>query len=269
MSYRLLASIISGSMMLSPAAAFAATATAEAAATIEITEEDVMNAIIPQDAMMDRGGGGYGISMPYYGGGVVVDASITKEVTPDFVALNAYCDIGRTADRDEAKRIADQIFTDIKNGVGKDGRVRRSGPVSVYPYYDGTGKDTGLFMANVSIMIRILNMNAAQRISDLVENEGCSLNWDVRLLDPQSFEMDILDELTSRVNKRKAVFEKLLGKKLTRVISASLYTWADGYSTYDPETNKVDATTTLNLTFDIGSRTSLPKSTRSSVTPKG
>ncbi len=269
MSYKLLASFITGSMLLSPAAAFAATA--EAAATTDITEEDVMNAIVPSDAMMDRGGGGYGIA-PYYGGGVVIDASVTKEVTPDFVALNAYCDIGRSNDRDEAKKIADQIFNDIKNGVGQDGRVRRSGPVSVYPYYDGTGKDTGMFMANVSIMIRIIKVSSAQRIADLVESKGCSLNWDVRLTDPQTFEMDVLDELTSRVNKRKAVFEKLLGKKLNNVLSASLYTWADGYSTYDPETNKVDATTTLNLTFDLGSRTTLPKTTRSSrssVTPKG
>jgi hypothetical protein len=266
MSYRLLASFITGSMLLSPAAAFAASA-----ATTDITEEDVMNAIVPQDAMMDRGGGGYGIA-PYYGGGVVVDASVTKEVTPDFVSLNAYCDVGRKNDRDTAKATADQIYNDIKNGVGKDGRVRRSGPVSVYPYYDGTGTDSGMYTANVSIMIRILNMSAAQRISDLVESKDCGLSWDVRLTDPQSFEMDVIDELTSRVNKRKAVFEKLLGKKLTNVLSASLYTWADGYSTYDPETNKVDATTTLNITFDLGSRATLPKTTRStrtSVTPKG
>ena len=256
MSYRLLASFITGSVLLSPAAAFAAEAS-------DITEEEVMNAItMPADG---RGGG---MIAPYYGGGVVIDASITKEVTPDFVALNAYCDLGRQDSREEAKAEADRVFTAIKNAVGTDGRVRRMGNVSIYPFYDATGAMTSSYSANLSVFIRVANTSAAQRISDAVENEGCSANWDVRLTDPQDFEMSVLDDLSDRANKRKAVFEKLLGMKLTKVLGASLYTWADGYSTYDPMTNKVDATTTLNITFDLGGKASLPSSSTRS-TPRG
>jgi hypothetical protein len=256
-------SIITGTMLLSPMAAFAAE-------TTDVTEEEaaIIDAVeaMPADG---RGGGGANMSMyPYYGGGVMVDASITKEVKPDFVAMNAYCDIGKQPSRETAKVEANKIFTAIKNAVGTDGRVRRMGTVSIYPYYDQTGSDTGSYSANISIFIRVLKPAAAQRISDAVENQGCSVNWDVRLTDPQSFEMDILDELASRLNKRKAVFEKLLGKKLNRVVSASLSTWADGYSSYDPETNTVDATTTLSISFDVGGRaTIMPSTTRSA--PKG
>ena len=197
--------------------------------------------------------------MPYYGnGGVTVDASVTKEVKPDFIGLNAYCDLGNQSSRETAKAEADKLYMSIKNAVGTDGRIRRMGGVSIYPYYDATGTATSSYSANLSIFIRITKPGAAQRISDAVEKEGCTVNWDVRLMDPQSFEMSVLDELSVRINKRKAIFEKLLNKKLTRINSASLSTWADGYSTYDPETNMVDATTNLSITFDLGGRTTLP-----------
>lgn len=260
---KFLASIVTGAMLLSPVATFAA----DTAVSSDISEEDVLNVIdaIPADAA--RGGGAMSIMPPYYGGGITVDASITKEVKPDFIALNAYCDIGMQSSREAAKMAAEKIFTSVKSAVGTDGRVRRSGGVSVYPYYDPMGKESSSFTANISLFIRILKPSAAARISDAVEAAGCSPNWDVRLTDPQSFEMDVLDELVSRLNKRKAVFEKLLGKKLNRVVSASLNTWADGYSSYDPETNTVDATTTLSISFDAAGRT--PATTRTRVTPKG
>lgn len=71
MNTRLLASFITGSIILTgPVSAFAAAAetkaatTTKAASTTEITEEDLMNAIdsAPAPAMMDGRGG---MSMPY------------------------------------------------------------------------------------------------------------------------------------------------------------------------------------------------------------
>ncbi len=265
MTTRFLASFITGSIILTgPVSAFAATAdskatTTKAASTTEITEEDLMNVIdaAPAQAMMDGRGG---MSMPYYPnyGGVMVDATVTKEITPDFVALNAYCDLGKQATRESAKAAAEKIFNDIKSAVGTDGRVRKTGAVSVYPYYGPMGETTESFSANLSFFIRIIKTSAAERISDAVEKAGCAASWDVRLLDPQTFELSVLDDLAARLNKRKSVFEKLLGKKLTTIVSASLNTWVDGYSTYDPATNKAEATTTLSVSFSLSGRTTLP-----------
>lgn len=267
---KLFSSLVTGTMLLTPVSVFAGGTPAATEPTSTTEQEAIIDAIDAVPAVDGRGGGSeanYSIMPPYYGGGVMVDASITKEVTPDFVALNAYCDLGKQATRESAKAEADKIFTNLKNAVGTDGRVRRMGTVSVYPYYGVNGEDTGSFSANISLFIRIVKPTAAQRISDAVEKEGCSVGWDVRLQDTQSFEMSVLDELATRLNKRKAVFEKLLGKKLNKVVSASLNTWADGYSTYDPETNKVDATTTLSISFDVSGRTTILPSTR--ATPKG
>jgi hypothetical protein len=117
---------------------------------------------------------------------------------------------------------------------------------------------SNLFSGNLNVFIRITNKSASQRISDLVENLGCTSNWDVRLIDTQQYELGILDDLVTRLNKRKKIFEKLIKKVLTRVVSASLSTWVDAYSTYDPENNTVEATTTLSVTFDIGGRATIP-----------
>lgn len=272
-NHKWIASLVTGSILLAgPVTTFAATAEtkattvkSEAAITTDITEEDVLNAIdnaaSPMPAMRDGLGGGMSSIMPYYGGGVMVDTSITKEVTPDFVAINAYCDTGKRPSREQAKDAIDQIYNSIKNAVGKDGRVRKMGTMSVYPIYGTTGEDTGSFSGNATIYIRVVNMSAALRISDIVENSGCTTNWDVRLVDMQVFELSIIDDLTTRLNKRKKVFEKLLNKRLTNVLSASLNTWVDGYSSYDPETNKADATTTLSISFDLGRRAPLPTAT--------
>lgn len=272
MTSKWIASLVTGTVLLGPVSAFAATEPAATTkATSDVSEQDILEVIDESvsNPMMDGRGGG--MIMPPYGmGGVQVDATITKEITPDFLAINAYCDAGKQTNRDTAKDTLEKIYQDIKAGVGKDGRVRKQGAVSIYPYYGAMGEETTSFSANLSIFIRITNPAAAQRISDLVENKGCSANWDVRLVDTQEFELSILDDLTTRLNKRKKVFEKLLGKKLNRVVSASLYTWVDGYTTYDPETNKADATTTLSVSFDLGTRTSLPTtSTRRTLAPKG
>lgn len=242
-----------GAALFVPAFAMAADASA-------VTEQDVLNAIsAPAPDMSEGKGGGYGAIYPGpVGGGVTVDSTYTKEVTPDFIAINAYCEVTGESSRQTIREKLNQIYVDIKNAVGKDGRVRKSGMGGVYPYYDpSSGTSTDRFSGNLSIFIRITNMSAAQRISDLVDEKGCTPNWDVRLVDTQAYELQNLDMLIKRLNDRKVVFEKLLGRKLTKVIGASLYTYVDGYGTYDPETNTVDATTTLSVTFDIGTRASI------------
>jgi hypothetical protein len=257
--------------LLTPSFTAFAASSASSSSSSDITTEDVIQEIqpSPNDALpvptsmppnTGGGGGPSSIMMPYPGtpGGITVDATVTKEVTPDFLAINAWCDITPQASRDQVRTAIASLYASIKDGVGRDGRVRRSGSSVISPFYDPSGKMSNLFSGNLSLFIRITNKSASQRIADLVENQGCTSNWDVRLVDTQSYELGILDDLVTRLNKRKKIFEKLIKKMLTRVVSASLSTWVDAYSTYDPEANTVEATTTLSVTFDIGGRATIP-----------
>ncbi len=254
--------------MLSLFAPMAMAATADDAVTKEellpeLTEEDML---LDMPAVDGRGGGAMSsIMYPYPGqGGVSVDASITKEVTPDFVALNAWCTVDTSGTREQVRVSLDQLYNKIKNAVGTNGRVRKAGGYSIMPMYDQVGKETGSYNGNLSVFIRFTNVKATQDVATLLENEGCSPSWDVRLLDTQSYETNLIDELLVRLNKRKTLFEKLLGKKLTDVSGASMNTWVDGYTSYDPEANTADAQTTLSVTFAV-SPTKLPAASSSSA----
>ncbi len=242
----LLASAATLALSFAPLSAFAA------GATTDVSEEDVMK-VLDQSSLDGRGGGGDVYYPGPYGGGITVDANVTKEITPDFVAVSGYCEVTDFETRNEVRAELTKIYNAIKTAVGSDGRVRRSGAPGVYPFYDPYGAGvTNKFSGSLNVTIRVLKLSAAQKISDILDENGCSPSWDVRLTDSQDFELSVLDDLVAKVNKRKTVFEKLLGKKLTKVTGASLYTWVDGYSSYDPETNTAEATTTLSLTFDIG-----------------
>ncbi len=232
---------------------FAPLSAIAAPATTDIQEEDVLN-VMEGESSMDRGGGGGEYYYPGpYGGGISVDVTLTKEITPDSVAVSAYCEASDFETRGEVREELTRIYKAIKDGVGSDGRVRRSGSPGVYPYYDPYGGASNHYSGSVNILIKLTKVSAALRIEELISNNSCSSSWDVRLIDTEDFELDNLDTLLAKLNKRKAVYEKLLKKKLTKVTGASLYTWVDGYSSYDPETNKADATITLTVTFEAGS----------------
>jgi len=266
----LLASITALSLGLSPASAFAASSTSD------VSEDDVLTILEDSTVKVDCVGGGGGDSMYYPGpggGGISIDATVTTEVTPDFVAVNGYCEVTDLESRAEVRTKLTNIYNAIKADVGADGRVRKSGSAGIYPYYDPYGGGTSNhFSGSINVMIRVVRVDAAQKISDILDENGCTPNWDVRLTDSQDVELNALDSLLAKINKRKKIYEKLIGKRLTKVTGASLYTWVDGYSTYDPETNKADATTTLTLTFDIGSvrvQGNAVPMTKPAIMPKG
>ena len=231
---------------------------------IETSESDVRMA---DPSMSSRppmtGGGGEDMKSmiyPYYGGnGVVIDVQVTREVTPNVINLNIWCQLPETGTRAEMRTAVERLYQSIKSTVGTDGRIRRQGGYSINPIYDHTGKQTNVFQGNLNALIRITKPSATLRISEAVEDAGCGTGWDVRMQDMQKEEMGALDELLSKLNTRKQLFEKLLGKKLTVVQSASLNTYIDGYSSYDPETNTAEAMTNLTVTFDLGTRATLPR----------
>lgn len=215
-----------------------------------VDSEELMD-VLEEYPSMDGKGGYYYPSMP--GNGVSVDVSITKTVTPDYIGISAYCEAGPFGTRDLVKSALTEMYNKVKNAVGSDGKVRKGGSVGVYPYYDpALGRQTADFTGSMSLMVKIEQAGAAQKVSDAVENAGCSVSWDIRLVDAQDLELSVLDDLIARVNKRKMIFEKLLKRELTNITGASMSTWVDGYSTYDPETNTADATTNLSVWFETG-----------------
>jgi hypothetical protein len=114
-----------------------------------------------------------------------------------------------------------------------------------------TGQNnTSKYTGNVSLTIEVLNVSASERLLDLVEEQGCSVSWNAMLKDTQSLEREVLEDLMAKLEKRKEVYEKVLKADLDKVVGASLYTYVDGWSTFDADTNTAMATVTLTVTFE-------------------
>jgi hypothetical protein len=242
-----LAGLTALSLMLSSTPALAADDT--------VSESEILDAL-PSEDMKMMGGGGYGggIMPPMPGMGITVDATITKEVTPDFVALTGYCESPVQGTRAEVQTALTKLYNDIKTAVGTNGKVRKNGGISIYPWYNPTnGMQSDKMTGTLNIMVRLSTTSVGEKVASTIEDKGCSVSWDVRLQDAYDHELSVLDQLIARLNKRKKIYEKLLRKKLNTIQSAYFSTWADGYSTYDPETNTVEATTTLSVTFEATS----------------
>jgi hypothetical protein len=227
--------------------------------------EDALDTPLPPEPPPlppDKGLGGGGFyPTSSQGGGINVDVSVTREITPDFVSINGWCDVGNRGSRAETKQALQTLFEQIRLLVGTDGKVRKNGSFSISPLFETPqpASTPTSFQGSLNVFVRFTNIRAGKRVSEGMEDLGCSVGWDVRLLDSQDHELDVLEVLVKKLNIRKTLFEKLVGRKLERITSASLVTFVDGYSTYDPESNTAEATTTLSVTFDLGTRAVLPK----------
>jgi hypothetical protein len=247
---------------LLPIAAFAARdAAVTETSDAELQIEDLLNGMTGGDnKMMAPGAGGsmtYPVTPP--SSTVTVDVSVTQEVTPDLVNVGGYCSTTSPVSQEEARRQMNALYQLIKQEVGADGRVRRTGGFSVMPYYDPvtSGTSSDKYTGSINITVRVVKMSAAHRITEILENHACSISFDARLLNTQDVEYAILDDLVARLDKRRRVFEKLLKKKLQKISNVYLSTWADGWGTFDTDSGTVEATTTLSVTYDIGGRVNL------------
>lgn len=234
--------------------------TTDTSSSSDTSDDDVDFSDVKQ-AIDGLGGGGEGMYMPpYYGGGISVDVSTTKTVTPDTLSITGWCDAGIQGPRADVKDALKKMFDQIKADVGADGKVRRTGGYSVMPYYDpmtGTSR-SGVYSGNLNLWVDVINFKASERIAEVLEDAGCSVSWNVSLKDMQSVEYDVLDDLLARLNRRKDVFEKLLKTRLDdkKITGAYLSSWIDSWSSYDPDSNTATATITLSVTFSTerGSR---------------
>lgn len=203
-------------------------------------------------------------------GSFSVDATVLHEATPDLINFNVSCEVQNPLSRQQIRQELAAKQQEIQSLVGTNGQVRRSGSPTVYPFYEAAMEVSSpdaapravsataqRFTGNYALVVRNVKKDAANRISDGIEDIGCGVTWDVRLIRTASYARQYRTELMEQIDEKKAVFEEILGKKLDKVSNMSIWTSVDygyygGSSALDPETLTVPATTTLNMTFEFG-----------------
>jgi predicted secreted protein len=196
-------------------------------------------------------------------GYVTVDATVYHAATPDVVILNATCSTLTGASRDATRTELRQWVENAKTMAGTQATVRKTSGYYLTPYYDYTDPNTSYskvptqFTGSVSFSVSGLKGEAVQKVVEGLEDQGCTTTWDVRATHTASYVRENKKELMDQINERKEVFEDLLGMKLTKITNLSYYSSANYTSNYnygsgidyDPETNMVQMTTTLSVTY--------------------
>ncbi len=193
---------------------------------------------------------------------VYVDATVYHLATPDVVNMSVSCDMQTPKSKADLRQGFSSQLVAIKTLVGSDAKVRRNGTPNMYPSYMDPmmSPSSTQFTGNMVVSVMDIKNGSAQRIADGVEEIGCSVAWDARLIYSAKYAEQMHDELFEQLADKKALYEKLLGVTFSKVSNISVMTSPDyggsyygagSSNSYDPETNTMPAQTTLSITFDL------------------
>lgn len=194
---------------------------------------------------------------------VTLDASVTHDATPDVLMLSVSCDVPTPSTRIAIREMSRQLMNDLKELAGEGSKVRRNGPPSIYNYSSDPTLSPAdqQYSGTMNFTIQNISAAGAGKLADDVEQKGCNYTWDARLLYTTTYAKQMKEELMEQIEQKQEFTEELLGTKMNKVLSLSFSTTPDysgggyyggGGSNYDPDTNTMQAVTTLSVTFDIG-----------------
>ncbi len=196
---------------------------------------------------------------------VTIDATVYHLATPDVVNLSVSCDAPAPGSKADVRSAFRGLLSKMNDAVGSNGTVRRNGSPSIYQYYggampyDATVSDMSQqYSGNMSVSVLNVKNGAGQRIADAIEEMGCTLSWDARLLHTTKYASEHRDELMEQIAEKKAFYDKVLGVNLLKVSNMYVSTSQDTSAyygvaaSYDPESNTLPAMTMMSVTFEIG-----------------
>ncbi len=194
-----------------------------------------------------------------------IDATVTHTATPDLVNMSVDCQITEPMSREAVRAEVKEYMGDLQDSAGDSARVRRNSAPSLYQFtnYDPeTGLPepaTDLYSGSFGYSIALMNTARAEELASTVEEIGCTYSWDPRLIYTGKYVRQNRAELMEQIDEKKEFYEEILGIELNQVSSISFSTYIDSTygayygsaTSYDPESNTVNATTTLSITFDL------------------
>ena len=197
-------------------------------------------------------------------GSVSVDATVYHLATPDVVNMNVSCEAQKPGSKQQVRAEFRSMLQKMVSEVGSSGTVRRNGTPGIYQYYgsgpmpfDSTEGLEVLYTGNMNVSVLDIKAGQGMRIGDAMEEMGCSVTWDARLLYTTKYAREQREELFEQLADKKLYFEQLLGVTLSKVSNIYVSTSQDGgyyggMANYDPESNTLPAMTTLSVSYDIG-----------------
>lgn len=190
--------------------------------------------------------------MPPYDPGVSFSVSITSTAKPSLVNLYGDQSVDGMETREQAIEKMNQDFQSLKSALSNYAKVTRTS-ISAYPgyNYDTYGNQTkSTYTGYQNVRVELKSANDLETVRTMMTDAGFNSWVDAQLSDDTkiSLEYSLAEQISKLLEKKRAVYEKILQYSLGKISSLYVDTWADG-STYDVATGTLTTTTNVSVTY--------------------
>lgn len=189
---------------------------------------------------------------PYYGNqGVSVNVEVREKYVPTGkMSVNGSFSVYGLKTAEAAQQALEKKFTEAKSALAQYGKMRKN---YLSTYQDG-GYDQVKSSFSGSLEV-ILDMKSGQNygvVKDKFSDLGASNSYVNSVIDPEEailIEEKNAKKLKSLIEKKRGVYETILGYKLGKITSLNISTWLDTYN-FDEETGEFEAVVSAYATIE-------------------
>ncbi len=200
------------------------------------------------------GGDMYYESMYYPGmGGFTLNVSLKAEAEADDVILYAdyYYSGTEFATREEVIEHLTAMAEEVKERLAGSADVVQNGlNVYSYSYYE---EEAAQYEGYLNLMVDMQDLNDLAEVKEVLSARGFNYWMDVVVSEEAKIDAEfaIAAELKALIDKKRTVYETILGYALTNITGLSVYSWPDSML-YNPETGMVPLSVYADVTYDKG-----------------
>lgn len=179
---------------------------------------------------------------PYYNQGVSVNVEVREKYVPSGkVSVSGYFSVYGVKDSETARKQLEGKFVAAKSALAQYGKVRKS-YLNVYEegVYEGSN---GGYSGSMDVIVDMNSAKSYGMVQEKLSDLGSSSSYLSSVMDPEDaieIEARNATKLKNLIEKKKSVYETILGYKLGKINSLSVSTWLDSYN-FDEETGEFEA----------------------------
>lgn len=184
---------------------------------------------------------------------VSFNVSVKSTAKASYVAITGDFSMDRMIDQKDGIQKLKEKFAEAKQKLSPYGKVIRNSQ-SVYVYTDTdyqTGKLVTYYNGYLSVRVDLTDASRVDEVQEAMLDLGFNNSWiDAQLSEDDriNLELEVADKLKALIEKKKKVYQRILGITLTKSTGLYINSWIDGYL-LDPETGMAPVTVSADVTF--------------------
>lgn len=183
---------------------------------------------------------------------VSFNVSVKSMAKASYVAVTGDYSLDRLTDQKDGLKKLKEKFAEAKQQLSPYGKVTRNSQ-SIYAYTETdyqTGKLITYYNGYIGVRVDLTDATNVEEVQEIMLDLGFNTWIDAQLSEEDriDLELEVADQLKSLIEKKKKVYQKILGITLKKSTGLYISSWIDGYL-LDPETGMAPVTVSADITF--------------------